>query len=291
MAIELSTPTVEQLEPALQALASWQVAEAPFQLHPGDIGWFWRNGAEATAAAVRTWTRDGSVVAVGLLDETALLRLAIAPEAHQDLELARQVADDIGDPARGVLSDDTVTLEVARDVVLHEVLDEAGWSRVDPWPILHHGLSSVAEHGLRIQVIEEQDAAVWAAVHCAAWGGTPRDEAMVEARWHRFASGPAFANARCLVGRDQDDRAVATVTVWSAGPGRIGILEPMGVHPDHRGKGHGRAMNLAAVAALQEMGCSAAMVATPGSNSGAVAAYHASGFETLYERLDRQVTR
>ncbi|USQ80004.1 GNAT family N-acetyltransferase [Ornithinimicrobium faecis] len=288
MTIALRTPTVAELAAALDVLASWQTEEAPFQLHPGDIGWFWRHGPEAAAAAVRTWSRDGSLVALGLLDEPDLLRLAIAPGAHQDHELAQQLADDIADPDSGVLPAGTVTLEVARDVLLHDLLDENGWARVDPWPILHHDLASVDEHGLRIQVITEQEASVWAHVHGAAWGGGPSDEAAVEARWHRFAGGPAFANARCLVGWDQEDNAVATVTVWAAGPGRHGIVEPMGVHPDHRGKGHGRAMNLAAASALLEMGSTSAMVATPGSNVGAVAAYEAAGFRSLYERLDRR---
>ncbi|GAA3795472.1 hypothetical protein GCM10022206_39050 [Streptomyces chiangmaiensis] len=54
------------------------------QLHPGDLGWFWRFGAEATAAAVRTWSRDGQILAVGLLDGPELLRLTIAPDAHRD---------------------------------------------------------------------------------------------------------------------------------------------------------------------------------------------------------------
>ena len=51
------------------------------RLHPGDLGWFWRFGAEATAAAVRTWSRDGRILAVGLLDGPGLLRLTIAPDA------------------------------------------------------------------------------------------------------------------------------------------------------------------------------------------------------------------
>jgi hypothetical protein len=42
------------------------------QLHPGDVGWFWRFGAEATAAAARTWSRDGRILAVGLLDGPTL---------------------------------------------------------------------------------------------------------------------------------------------------------------------------------------------------------------------------
>ena len=73
------------------------------------------------------------------------------------------------------------------------------------------------------------------------------------------------------------DNAVAAVTVWSGGPGRPGLLEPMGVHRDHRGHGYGTAITVAAAAAL-DMGSSSAIVCTPSSNVGAVATYASSGF-------------
>lgn len=293
MAITLSTPTVDDLLPALDVLASWHVDGAPFQLHPGDIGWFWRHGDEATAAALRTWHRDQQLLAVGLLDETDLLRLAIAPDAHADEELAEHLVADITDPGRGVLGAGEVTLEIAPDVRAHDLLDEVGWSRVDPWPIMRHDLCRVEEHRLRIEVVDQALAPVWARVHGAAWGRRPSDAEMVLGRWRQMASGPAFAadsdhQVRCLIGYDQANEPVGTVTVWSAGPGRHGVIEPMGVSADHRGQGHGRALNLAAAAALRGLGCSAAFVSTPGSNVGAVAAYQAAGFATLYERLDRQ---
>jgi hypothetical protein len=44
---------------AVRVLREWQYDRAPVQLHPGDLGWYWRFGAEATGAAVRTWSRDG----------------------------------------------------------------------------------------------------------------------------------------------------------------------------------------------------------------------------------------
>jgi len=44
------------------------------------------------------------------------------------------------------------------------------------------------------------------------------------------------------------------VTVWSAGPGKPGLLEPMGVHQEHRGHGYGKAITVAAAASLQELG-------------------------------------
>ena len=54
--------------------------------------------------------------------------------------------------------------------------------------------------------------------------------------------GVAYADARCLLGFDADDNAVAAITVWSAGPGRPGLIEPMGVHNEHRGHGYATAI-------------------------------------------------
>lgn len=51
----------------------------------------------------------------------------------------------------------------------------------------------------------------------------------------------------------------------------------MGVHRDHVGRGHGRAICLAAASALQELGASHAFVNTPSSNVAAVATYRAAG--------------
>lgn len=70
-------------------------------------------------------------------------------------------------------------------------------------------------------------------------------------------------------------------------PGRPGLLEPVGVHRDHRGRGYGRALTVAAAAALRELGSSSALVCTPSSNVGAVAAYRSAGFQDLPEVHDR----
>ncbi len=96
-----------------------------------------------------------------------------------------------------------------------------------------------------------------------------------------MATASPYRRARCLVAYDSNEAAVAAVTVWSAGPGRPGLLEPLGVHRDHRGHGFGTAISLAAAAALQEMGASSATVCTPTSNVGAVATYASAGFRRL----------
>ena len=86
----------------------------------------------------------------------------------------------------------------------------------------------------------------------------PSQSTFTDERWHAMAAGLAYADARCLVAYDDQGVAVAAVTVWSAGPDKPGLLEPMGVHPEHRGHGYGTAITVAAAAALQELGSSSA---------------------------------
>ncbi|MET7397296.1 GNAT family N-acetyltransferase [Dactylosporangium sp. NPDC005572] len=280
MAIELAGPGVDELRGVVGVLREWQSEGVPMQLHPGDLGWFWRFGAEATAAAVRTWSRAGQTLAVGLLDGPALLRLTIAPDARRDEELARQlVADAAGIPTGG-----RVSVEAPTGALVQEVLSEDGWNADEPWTPLRRDLTApVQDPGGRIEVVGPERAHVRAAVQRASFDrSTFTDE-----RWHAMAGGLPYADARCLVAYDDEGNAVAAVTVWSAGPGRPGLLEPMGVHRDHRGRGHGRAITVAAAAALRELGSSSALVCTPSSNAGAVATYTSAGFQRLPEVRDR----
>ncbi|MFI6422622.1 GNAT family N-acetyltransferase [Streptomyces sp. NPDC050842] len=276
MAITGSKPGVDGLGEALDVLREWQDEGAPAQLHPGDLGWFWRSGAEATAAAVRTWSRDGRILAVGLLDGPGLLRLTIAPDARQDEELARRLVDDVAEPERGVLPGGKASIEAPMDALVQDLLSGAGWRADELWTPLRRDLTEpVDDPGVRIEVAGPERAGAFAAVLRSAFDVST----FTEERWHVMAAGSAYADARCLIAYDDQGDAVAAVTVWSAGPGKPGLLEPMGVHREHRGQGHGRAISLAAAAALRELGSSSAIVGTPSSNVGAVATYESAGFD------------
>ncbi|HEX5533551.1 MAG TPA: GNAT family N-acetyltransferase [Actinomycetales bacterium] len=285
MAIVMGRPAVDELNAAVSALRKWQYDGAPWQLHPGDVGWFWRFGAQATAEAVRTWSRDGQVLAVGLLDGADLLRLTMAPDARRDEELAGQLVADVTDPDRGVLPHGKVYVEAPADALLQDLLSVGGWDTDEPWTPLRRDLTEpVEEPGVRVEVIGPERAHVRAAVQRGAFDGST----FTDERWHAMAGGLPYADARCLVAYDDHGKAVAAVTVWSAGPGGPGLLEPMGVHRNHRGLGYGRAITVAAAAALQDLGSSSAVVYTPSSNVGAVATYRSAGFEPLPEVHDRR---
>ncbi len=149
VAIKLSTPNVGGLSDAVGALREWQHDASPMQLHPGDLGWFWQFGAETTAAAVRIWSRDAQILAVGLLDSHELLRLTIAPDAQRDDGLAQQLVADLAVPERGVLPAGKVAVETPNGALVQDLLPEVGWNADEPWTPLRRDLTEpVKQPGL-----------------------------------------------------------------------------------------------------------------------------------------------
>lgn len=279
--IELQTPTPEGLGEAVTALRDWQVEGDPIQLHPGDLGWFWRFGADATAEAVRTWRRDGELVAVGMLDGGgSALRIAFAPDTKSDRVLAARIRDDLlGD---AVLANPSANLEVPQDAVLRNVLAESGWQLDESWtPLLRDLSAPVEDPGIRIEVVDS----TLAEVRCAIQRSAFEKSTFTIEKWNAMVEGPAYRDARCLVGFD-GVVAVGAITVWAAGAGKPGLVEPLAVHPDGRGKGIGRAMCLAGASALRELGSSSVWVCTETERAPAIATYRSAGFDELPVRLD-----
>jgi GNAT superfamily N-acetyltransferase len=266
-----TTPGPGDLPEVVETLARWQpVGGSAGQVHPGDLGWYQRFGAEQTADAVRRWSRDGETVAVGLLDEPDYLRLAFAPAALADTGLGDEIARDLTE----VLVDGKAYADPPAGAALRTSL--AGWLADDPWIPLHRDLAEPVESaaGLTVERVDAGSAAERVGVQRAAFDGST----FTVERWHAMAAGAAYRDGLCLLGRDERGDPVAAITVWSAGPGRPGIIEPMGVHRGARGHGYGRAITLAGAAALRDLGASGATVHTPAFNTGAVATYESAGF-------------
>lgn len=281
--MDLALPTEDDLGAILRDLSSWQQDGLPIQLHPGDLGWHWRFGPTVVANTLRVWTSDNEILATGFLDGASLIRMAIRPSADHDEELARAIVHDIEDPARGVLTTDRVVVEARFGTALRSLLHQHGWTDGDPWtPLVRDLRAPVRDCGLRVETVGPGHVAERVAVQRSAFAGST----FTTERWHAMSQSPAYRQARCLVGYDGRDNAVAAVTVWSAGQGRPGLVEPMGVHRDHRGHGYGTAITTAGAAALRDMGASLALVATESANTAAIATYASAGFHPMPEVTD-----
>lgn len=287
MSIVLSTPDPGDLDEVVRALAEWRREGIPMQLHPGDVGFYWQFGPEKTAASLRTWRRHGQILGVGLIDGPDLVRMAVAPEAQDDDALARRMAEDVTRPERGVLGAGTANVEALWGGRFRDVLQTNGWEPDEPWiPMVRDLGEPVEDGGLRVEAVGPERVEDRVAVHRGAFKGSKFDAE----RWRAMAAGTPYANARCLVGYDDEGAAVAATTVWSAGSGKPGLVEPLGVHGDHHGHGYGKAIALAAAAALRDMGASSATVCAEGANAAAVATYRAAGFQPRTEVRDLRRT-
>src|SRR5690242_19388877 len=141
MQVHLTTPTPDQLDDVVADVSVWQQEGLPVQLHPGDLGWAWRFGSVPLARALRVWTVDDTRLAVGFLDGAALVRLAIAPAADGDEQLATAIVEDLVNPARGVLGEGPISVEARFGQALRSRLQATGWTAGDAWTPLVRDLS------------------------------------------------------------------------------------------------------------------------------------------------------
>ena len=282
MTIEIRTPEVSELSVVASTLASWQHDDGGIQLHPGDLGWYSTNGMDATARALRVWSAGNEILAVGLLDHPRLLRIGVHPDLRDNDELAHQLVRDVEDPGQGVLPVGSATIEARGNPSFLEALSAHGWQRDEPWIPLHLDLSEpVPKPDVRVEPIGPDKAEDWVSVHWSAFRGTPftkEDRRRRLTVWTNMAASPFYASARSLGAFNDHNELVAVAAVWSAGEGRPGLIEPMGVHSDQRGHGYGRAITISAAINLREMGASSAVVCAEDSNVGAVSTYKAAGF-------------
>jgi ribosomal protein S18 acetylase RimI-like enzyme len=280
-------PTTTDLPGIIDTVGSWQREGLPLQVHPGDLGWYQRFGAEALASALRVWTVGDDPAAVGFLDESELIRMAISPDHSDDQALAEAILADFTGDLTELLPAGKGIVEARFGSALQHTLTEAGWGSDEAWTTLHRDLSEpIPSVTQRIETVDPDRAdnriADRIAVESSAFPGS----SLTADRWRSMADGHAYKQAKCLVGFTADGAPAGATTVWSAGPRRPGVIEPLGVHGDHRGHGFGVEMTLAAAAALREMGASSVTVATPTSNTVAVATYRAAGMSILGEVRD-----
>lgn len=258
------------------ALAAWTPATWSGQLHPGDVGWELRFEDDHVDSSFVVVREAGSVVAVGQVDAPQALRLAVDPARAHDVALAAFLADAVDD----VLVPGEVSVDGAPLAAWRAELADRGWDRdPDVWVALHRSLAGVDVRlpGGVAPVSGVRDVADRVAVQRAAFDGST----FSAARWALMAAGPPYDGALDLLARDDEGTPVAAGTAWSAGPGRCGLLEPVGTHRDHQRRGHGRRLLDGLCAQLAAAGASSVAVATPASNDGGVRAYTAAGFRVL----------
>jgi ribosomal protein S18 acetylase RimI-like enzyme len=249
----------------MQGLVShvWREAlRPPLSHHVGDLPWrrFSVPGREATYPT-RLWEEDGEVVAwawLSLPDELEVLatpgRLpALLDEAiaWADTRAGRPVKVDSLDA----------------DTRLRALLEERGYGPEEGDELYTHarrldGLPapSVPDGYALRHVRLPDDLAARVAVHRTAFGSPERPSRVTEESYAAVAGWGTYREGLDWVATAPDGSFAAFCLTWLDEENRIGELEPVGTHPEHRRRGLATAACTAAMHALRESGADTAVV-------------------------------
>lgn len=96
-----------------------------------------------------------------VLDGPELLRLATAPQAEHDEELAQQMVADVTQPECDVLPQGVAFVEARFGELFRGLLSDDGWNADDPWTPLQRDLAEpVADPAPRIELTGSDQASV-----------------------------------------------------------------------------------------------------------------------------------
>jgi mycothiol synthase len=131
--------------------------------------------------------------------------------------------------------------------------------------------------GSTLRAVTADDFARRIDVHRSAWPGSTFDRV----RYERIQQAPNYRRELDIVLETADGIFASYCICWYDPGSGIGIFEPVGTHPDWRGRGAGRQVIAEGLRRLQKLGARFAQVETPGFNAPARALYESAGFVQL----------
>jgi mycothiol synthase len=271
---------------AMQALLSrsWHAARPLVAGTPGDLEWWIAQDPEFDGGRlVRLWLDGDELIGWAFL-QGAEVEWHLAPgyaggpvhEAIVDwLEASATEAAAAGRPAAHttIWAMDTEAAAIA-------MLERRGYHATDH--VLSHWIrpsdQAIPEvrlpPGYRIRTVRwPGDLEARVEVHRAAFAPSR----MVLERYRRLEQQPHYAPEGDFVVEAPDGSFAAFAISWFDPLGRVGELEPVGTHPDHRRLGLGRAVCLAAIGRLVDLGAEEVLIFSDASNAASEALYASLG--------------
>ena len=262
----------------MQALVAelWRQEGPKVENHVGDVAWqrFQHSGREGEWR-IRLWEENGEPVAWAWVKRPASLQHEIHPR-HRGGALHAELLDWF---EAEVEEDELRTSSLSTDTERLEALRSRDYE-VDPdaRAFVYHAceLDEVAEpevpDGYRLRTVEPDDVGRRVELHRIVWAPS---RVTVESFTNVQAAWPYRADLDC-VAEAPDGALAAYCLAWLDPENRVGELEPVGTHPDHRRRGLASAVCRFAHHRLWEEGAEMAIVYSL-AGSDATALYESIG--------------
>ena len=261
----------------MQALVGvlWRLEGPKVENHVGDVAWqrFQHAGREGEWR-IRLWEEGGEAIAWAWVRRPPMLQHEIHPR-HRGGTLHEELLEWFEAEAEG---DELRASSLSTDTERLEFLRSHGYE-VDPESkdFVYHAceLTELADpivpEGYRLRTVEPGDLERRVELHRVVWAPS---RVTVESFVNVQAAWPYRSDLDCVV-EAPDGSFAAYCLAWLDDANRVGELEPVGTHPDHRRLGLASAVCRFALRRLREEGATRAIV------------YSVAGSEatTLYESI------
>lgn len=232
--------------------------------------------------AISVWRTDGDVVGFGWAESPEWLELQVDPARPE-------VADEIVEWFEEWSDAETQSVITMQGDVGESALVAAGFEPdLGGWHFTHHLLDLgeapgtpdvLAVDGYRFRHVEPHEADARAVCHAASWSDFG-PSAVTGASYRQLMQAWPYRHSLDWVAVDAAGEMVASCLVWLDDDCGVGLVEPVGCVPEHRGRGLAGAVTVAALHALRDAGAVRAMVSPRGDDdySGPRRLYQALGF-------------
>ncbi|MEM8862328.1 MAG: GNAT family N-acetyltransferase [Chloroflexota bacterium] len=136
--------------------------------------------------------------------------------------------------------------------------------------------------GFEIRRLQPNEAAERAELHNSAFF----TDDVTQASYERLIQSPAYVNAIDLVSVAPDGRLAAFVLGWIDPVRKVGMLEPVGTHPEFRRLGLAKSLVKEMLNQMKLAGMQTAQVYTENPNIGAKRLYGSAGFRIVGKQYD-----
>jgi GNAT superfamily N-acetyltransferase len=258
--------TVSEALPAMQELASRCWSAEGFR-HPGQLAWSVGYGLpeDLDHGPVRLWYDGDLPVAYAWMESPTWPEVCVHPTYAS---LVPEVSEWLASEAR----DELATMIGENETWLVHGLEAAGWTstREAPWMTQHtldlSGLPPVPSvPGYSFRAISTDEAVARSACHRDAWEGSK----VTEGAYRRLMTLQPYRPELDWVAQIEaecEGEMVASALVWLDESTGSALVEPVGTHSEHRGRGLAAAVSIAALTAARDLGGTQGLVIPRGDD-------------------------
>ncbi len=261
-----------------------EIAGLPTYCTIGDLDWWRFNWSGDTDRMLDAclWEREGGSVIGAACPAGDEIDIFVHPHHREILNEMLEWSERFRIASKPTAADEWLlhVMCLEKDMERMTALTRRGYAKSQMWysyrkrDLGKASFPSLLPEGYGIHEIAAAEIAGRVEVHRSAFTGS----SMSVERYRRIMGAPTYRPELDLVAICSDGSVAGFCLVWLDMHNHLAAVEPLGVHPEHRGIGLGGALVQEGLRRCRDVGASVAVVVTSGANAAANRLYESLGF-------------